>query len=225
MPYSRPWGVLFSIVKHTSFPISFFRRNSRAGNAQGWKTEPSPSGARLFSHCTINTQATSPLQQPGNKLGPEEKAKMKRTAQLTHLEGSWNEGLIVGATCVSPKDRHHAIPGTSTRTFPTSIAVYSELQLTSYLVTGPGKGSAWQEWFFPITCWRPWHRAEPHIHSGYKYSSHVILRCCAKGWFRLITLGMVQTKGDVSSEEALLKSGVTSTWIYSLDLARCPKFP
>ena len=123
MPYSRPWGVLFSIVKHTSFPISFFRRNSRAGNAQGWKTEPSPSGARLFSHCTINTQATSPLQQPGNKLGPEEKAKMKCTAQLTHLEGSWNEGLIVGATCASPKDRHHAIPGTSTRTFPTSIAI------------------------------------------------------------------------------------------------------
>lgn len=37
MPYSRPCGVLYSTVKQTSFPISFFRRNSRAGNPQGWK--------------------------------------------------------------------------------------------------------------------------------------------------------------------------------------------
>lgn len=37
IPYSRPCGVLYSTVKQTSFPISFFRRNSRAGNPQGWK--------------------------------------------------------------------------------------------------------------------------------------------------------------------------------------------
>lgn len=35
MPYSRPCGVLYSTVKQTSFPISFFRRNSRAGKPQG----------------------------------------------------------------------------------------------------------------------------------------------------------------------------------------------
>ena len=37
IPYSRPCGVLYSTVKQTSFPISFFRRNSRAGNPQGWR--------------------------------------------------------------------------------------------------------------------------------------------------------------------------------------------
>lgn len=47
MPYSRPCGVLYSTVKQTSFPISFFRRNSRAGNPQGWKERKESSGHQL----------------------------------------------------------------------------------------------------------------------------------------------------------------------------------
>lgn len=61
MPYSRPCGVLYSTVKQTSFPISFFRRNSRAGNPQGWKERKESSGHQLPPGCPGLAHAAVPV--------------------------------------------------------------------------------------------------------------------------------------------------------------------